>query len=210
MGWLPTPLELSAAGAALMVAAALVGWFLHLVRIALYLAAAGMVLLFAASVAYGYKKQGIDEIQPKLDIANAKLEQAYARATEFRAAAVEAQATAVRQIKAREAQLAVVAKALGDKINEQDKVIRDLRIPAAAGVFVNSVIDDVERAARGPGVDASAAPVAPLPGDTTLGAVEQWSGDVVVLYGRATSQIAGLQKYITDLRTASVAAQPTN
>jgi len=191
-----------------MVAAGLVFFFLKLIRIALYLAAAGMVVLFAASVAYGYKQQGIDEIQPKLDIANAKLTQAYERATEFRAAAVEAQAQTVRVIQQKDAQLAVVAKAFGDKINAQARTIRDLRFPAAARVLINSAIDDAGSASGRSGPDASTAAAAETPGDTTVGAVEQWAGDVIGLYGQAVVQIQGLQSYIQKLQVASVAAQP--
>jgi hypothetical protein len=211
VGFLPSPLELSLLGGALLAAAALVWFFLKLIRIGLYLGAAGLVVLFAASVAFGYEKMGEDKIQVKLDAANAKLEQAYTRAQEFRDAAVQAQAETVKVIKDRDEKLAIVAKSLGDKINAQARTIRDLRFPADARVLINSVIDDAQRAAGGSGVAGAAAPAAEAPaGDTTVGAVEQWAGEVVGLYGRCVSRVEGLQSYVKKLQVASVAAQPTN
>jgi hypothetical protein len=213
VAFLPTPLELSLYGAGLLAAAALVFYFLHLLRVSVYLAAAGGLLLFAASVAYGYEKMGEDKIRPQLEAANAKLEQAYTRAQEFRAAAVEAQDATVAIIKDRDAKLALVAKSLGDKINAQAATIRNLRFPGAARVLINSAINDAERATGGPGADA--APAAPTedsvgPDDTTVGAIEVWAGQVVGLYGQCTARVAGLQSYIQKLHVASVAAQPTN
>lgn len=64
---LPSPLELSALGASLLVLAGLAIFLLHALRIAIILGIAGAFVLSCAGVAHGYKQQGADEIQVKWD-----------------------------------------------------------------------------------------------------------------------------------------------
>lgn len=207
---LPTPTELTLAGTGLIVAGGLAVWFLPAFkRIGVYAILAGGLILFAASVAAGYKQQGIDEIMPKLQACEKKIEEANALAENFRTQAVAAVARLEAATKAKRDAINKLTADFNARLAAQDEQIRNLRIPAAAGQLLQPAIDAANVSAglvTQSSVDAAAS--AAVAGDTTLAAVEQWAGEVTGLYANCATQVAGLQQYVDTLVKNSAQLQP--
>ena len=201
---LPSPMALAAIGTALCVGAGLVFFFLKSPSLAFDLAIAGGVVLFAASIAYGYYAMGEDHIRPQLVACEKKIEEANARAQTFfdQAAAKVVQLEALT--KEKNAAIAKLTTDFNARLAAQAEDIRRLAIPADAGLLINPAIAAVNAGARlvaDAGSEAGAA--AAVAGATTLGQVEQWAGDVIALYGKCVTQVAGLQDFANTLTANS-------
>lgn len=208
--WLPSPGAMMALGGSLLVAAALIFVFLHLLRVAIYLGMAGVILTVVASAGFGYEAQGEAKIMPQVVALQKVVDDANARAAQFQRDAVAASARADALAKSRRAAIVAAVAPLRAQINAQAAAIRNLSIPAAAGELLNPAINAINTAnsAAVGAADGAAPTAATVAGATTLGAVEGWAGQVVEQYGECVSQVKGLQQWAGDIVKAA-AAQAT-
>lgn len=201
---LPTPLELAALGAGLLIAGGLVVWFLHMFELGVIVCVAGVAVLGAASVAGEYETMGENKIKPQLVALQAKVDEAEARAQKFFADAQAAVKRANEAALARNRAIDAMKVAVQEKIRAQSEAVRNIPIPADAGSVLQPAIDAANAgSAVASDLGSQAAAAATVAGDTTLGAVEEWAGTVIGLYASCTSQVAGLQGYVNALVAAS-------
>ena len=210
---LPTPGAMAAWGSALLLLAVLAFIFLHAIRLALYLGAGGLIVLMAASVAFGYEEQGRQQIMPQVLALQAQVKAANDEAAQFKAAAALASQQAAAAVRSKRAAVAAAVAPLRARIAAQDAAIRNLSIPADAGVLLQPAIDAVNAtAATAAGASGGAAAAAAVAGPTTLGQVEQWAGTVIGQYGDCVAEVKGLQDYANGAiqAAAKAVAVPAN
>jgi cell division protein FtsB len=197
---LPSPAELTVIGTALCIGAGLVLFFLKSPSLALDLGIAGAVVLGAATIAYGYYAMGEDHIKPQVVALQKQIADANALAVSFREQAVAAVARLEASTKAKNDAIAKLTTDFNARLAAQAPAVRDIVVPADVRLLIQPSIDAVNLSS---GIVADAgskgAAVAALAGSTTVGAVEQWAGDVIAQYGKCANQVSGLQDYIGTL-----------
>jgi hypothetical protein len=196
---LPTPLEMTVLGTGLIVAAGLVFFFLKILQMALWLGAAGCLLLLCASIAFGYEDMGEKKIQPLLDAANSKISRIDAASTEFKRVAGVSAVQATQATQAKNAALAQLRTAQKGRLDAQPPDVAGLVIPAAASVYLNSNISAANLAALGLGAGDEAAAAAAAATTTKLRDWEEWGTAVSNQYGRVAGQLIELQNHYNRL-----------
>jgi hypothetical protein len=193
VSWLPSPIKLGLWGTGLAIAAGLSAFFLHSVRLALYLGVTAGVLLFSAAVATGYEKMGEDKIIPQLQKVTAELQQAYDRAAQFQADAVAAQARATASDAARRKALAELKATLEERISAQADAVRNAAVADVVVRDLNAAIASFNSTAPVARAVEGAATAATVAAGVTVEGWERWSGEAIRLYGECASQVRGLQ-----------------
>jgi hypothetical protein len=189
-------------GTALLVAAGLVFFFAHLIRLALMLAAVGFVLGFAASVAFGYEELGKDKIRPELVKAQTELSRLAAAAAQFQIDAAVAQKKAVDANRAKNAALTQLKAKEKELLDAQDKLVANAPVGGAAGVFLNTVIANVNDSSFGPGAGDSARAAAAISSASVVRQWEEWGAYCANEYGKVSARVDGLQTYVNGLNAA--------
>jgi hypothetical protein len=205
---LPTPLEMTALGTALIVGAGLVFWFLKSVQIAMYMALAAGALFLCATVAYGYELAGEAKIQPKLDAALAQLAKLDAEATQFRSDAMVARDAAVATIRSKNAAIATLTAKVKEGLDAQNPVVANTVVPADAVLWLNTHVASANAAAFGSDLSGSAGAVA-VAADSTVRQWEEWGAQCADQYSAVAQQLIAVQDYYARLVTSSAANSST-
>ena len=104
---LPSPLELTLLGTALLLGGGAAAWFLPLMKsAAIKVMLLGVAVLAVASAAYSYERMGEAKIQVKLDAVLAQLKQLDDEATQFKSDAIAARDRADADAKRKSAAVA--------------------------------------------------------------------------------------------------------
>lgn len=204
--WLPSPWWMAGTGTVLLVGAGLVFFFAHLIRLALMMAAAGLVLGFAASVAFGYEELGKDKIRPELVKAQTELSRLAAAAAQFQIDAAVAQKRAVDANRAKNVALAKLKDKTKELLDAQDKLVANAPVGGAASVFLNTIIADVNDSTFGPGAGDSARAAAAVSSATIVRQWEEWGAYCASEYGKVSARVDGLQTYVNGLNAAGAKA----
>lgn len=207
MSWLPSPEWMATIGTTLCVAGGMAAWFLPVAkRVGFYAIGAGMLLIFASTVAFGYERMGEEKIIPERDRALAQLKTEHDANELFKKQAAAAQAKAAATIKALRAQLDAQAKSFQEKVDAQPASVAGVRIPADASRLLNNYIADLNTAAFGGESGQEARTAAAAAVDTTVAQWQTWGGQVALMYSECAVQVIGLQGYIGALVAASTTA----
>lgn len=225
---LPSPLELSALGTAFAVAAGLIAWLLHDIKLALYVGVAAGACFLAAGVAHTYKQQGVDEQlasdKPVMERATAQLKadtdsfNQIAQLETERKAENERQASLMRSRLADDAVHAAALDVQRDNAEAEAAKYLALYHDALARIALPGVRDAYDIAARG-GSDRSAATVAPpnpggspAPGAAPVDAATFASACIadVEAHNRLADWYDRLYRYAADLFATCTNAAPTN
>ena len=201
-GLLPSPLAMTALGTALVVGAGLLIFFLHMVKLAFYLGIAGGVLLFAASVAYGYEIKGEDKLRPRLEAAEAAVERQRVYADQLVSNWRASQEKSAKLAAAMKARNDENAKLRAQQVAQLPPAVAGMPFPAAAV----RVLNDAARATANAGGEAqanAAGVAAPDPraagGDSTVGAVAAVCSEWADAYKDARDQVIGWNAYFDSL-----------
>jgi hypothetical protein len=206
---LPTPLEMTALGTALIVGAGLVFWFLKSVQIAMYMALAAGALFLCATVAYGYEQLGEAKIQPKLDAALAQLAKLDAEATQFRSDAMVARDAAVATIRSKNAAIATLTAKVKEGLDAQNPVVANTVVPSDAVVWINTHIASANVAAFGAGTGDEATAAAAHAVAGTVRQWEEWGAECADKYSATVIELNAVQDYYARLVTSSAANSST-